>query len=146
MIETAIGLRETGWPNQGPFPVLLPKPRTTEEERSTSAVVYDCLLVALTSLPQTVLFVGVMSNLRTQVKALEDDEIFEASALRNLNPAFEEQPSSNDIDSIMQSLMGSSLNAKNPQLNRMNPASKVNGNDSGVSKNAYNRVNANGRH
>lgn len=97
-------------------------------------------------LRQTVLFVGVMSNLRTQVKALEDDEIFEASALRNLNPAFEEQPSSNDIDSIMQSLMGSSLNAKNPQLNRMNPASKLNGNDSGASKNAYNRVNVNGRY
>jgi len=87
-----------------------------------------------------------MNNLRTQVKALEDDEIFEASALRNLCPAFQEQPSSNDIDSIMQSLMGTSLNAKNSQPKRTNPESKMNGNNSGASKNVYNRVSENGRY
>jgi len=87
-----------------------------------------------------------MNNLRTQVKALEDDEIFEASALRNLCPAFQEQPSSNDIDSIMQSLMGTTLNAKNSQPKHTNPVSKMNGNNSGASKNVYSRVSENGRY
>ena len=49
----------------------------------------------------------VMNNLRAAVKKLEEDELFEQTAVRGAELAMEDPPpSSSDVDAIMQSLMG----------------------------------------
>ena len=53
----------------------------------------------------------IMRNLRAAVKKLEEDELFEQTAVRSAALALEDPtPTSNDVDAIMQSLMG--LSAK----------------------------------
>jgi len=47
-----------------------------------------------------------MQSLRTHVKALEEEELFEAAILKSFSPAFEQQPSSHNIDALMQSMLG----------------------------------------
>ncbi|KZT11823.1 uncharacterized protein LAESUDRAFT_669943 [Laetiporus sulphureus 93-53] len=64
--------------------------------------------------PQTVeeekeIFDRVMQNLRQLVKQLEDDELFEEILLRGTQVGEEQQPSSDDIDSIMRGLMETSV-------------------------------------
>jgi len=67
---------------------LLPKPKNPKEE--------------------TILYAKVMQNLRNQVKKLRDDEIFQQTMQRasQMNYSETPQPSSNDIDTILQSMMG----------------------------------------
>ncbi|KAF8895578.1 hypothetical protein BD779DRAFT_1500321 [Infundibulicybe gibba] len=47
----------------------------------------------------------VMRSLRLQVQQLEDDELFEQTLLRGSQASLEPQPSSNDIDVLMRSMM-----------------------------------------
>jgi len=46
-----------------------------------------------------------MANLRKEVRKLEEDELFERTILQGSQIGQEEQPSSNDIDVIMRSMM-----------------------------------------
>ena len=53
------------------------------------------------------MFEQVMNNLRAAVKKLEEDELFEQTAVKGADIALEDPPpSSDDVDAIMQSLMG----------------------------------------
>lgn len=54
------------------------------------------------------MFEVVMKRLRDRVKQLEDDELFEQMLLRGTQVGLE-QPSSDDIDGIMRSLMSTSV-------------------------------------
>lgn len=47
-----------------------------------------------------------MANLRSEVKKLEEDEVFERTVFRDSRFTNTEQPSSNDIDAILKSMMG----------------------------------------
>jgi len=71
---------------------LLPKPKTPQEER--------------------VLHMKVMHSLRAQVARLQEDEMFERTMLRGTMITEQQLPSSNDIDSIMQSMMGPSSSSR----------------------------------
>ena len=52
------------------------------------------------------MFEQVMNNLRAAVKKLEEDELFEQTAVKGAELAMEDPtPSSNDIGMILQSLM-----------------------------------------
>ncbi|CCM04936.1 uncharacterized protein FIBRA_07133 [Fibroporia radiculosa] len=70
----------------------LPKPKTAAEEK--------------------VLHESVMKSLRIRVKKLEEDDLFEQMMLRGTRVAQEQQASSNDIDSIMLSLMSRSTGVR----------------------------------
>lgn len=59
------------------------------------------------------MFEVVMKRLRDRVKQLEDDELFEQMLLRGTQVGLE-QPSSDDIDGIMRSLMSTSVEAPPP--------------------------------
>lgn len=50
-----------------------------------------------------------MHNLRIQVERLQDDALFEQTVLRGSLLPEGPQPSSNDIDAILQSMMGTTL-------------------------------------
>ncbi|KDQ62690.1 hypothetical protein JAAARDRAFT_112664, partial [Jaapia argillacea MUCL 33604] len=65
---------------------LLPKPKAGTEEKD--------------------MFISVMANLRNEVRKLEENELFEETMLRGSQVGLEPQPSSNNIDSIMRSMMG----------------------------------------
>lgn len=52
-----------------------------------------------------VIFEHVMANLRKEVRKLEEDELFERAMQQGSQVGREEQPSSNDIDVIMRSIM-----------------------------------------
>ncbi|KAL6302006.1 hypothetical protein BKA93DRAFT_737738 [Sparassis latifolia] len=69
-------------------PLLLPRPKTAAEEK--------------------LLHERVMINLREQVRLLEDESLFEQTVLRGSKVGLEQQPSTNDIDEIMHSLMSPS--------------------------------------
>lgn len=58
-----------------------------------------------------VMFEVVMKRLRDRVKQLEDDELFDQMLLRGTQVGLE-QPSSDDIDDIMRSLMSTSEDAQ----------------------------------
>ena len=60
-----------------------------------------------------VMFEVVMKRLRDRVKQLEDDELFEQMFLRGTQVGLE-QPSSDDVDGIMRSLMSTSVEAPSP--------------------------------
>lgn len=66
--------------------VLLPRARTADDEKT--------------------IFEHVMINLRKEVRKLEEDELFERTVLRGSQVAQEPHPSSDDIDTIMRSMMG----------------------------------------
>ncbi|KAI0789821.1 hypothetical protein C8Q75DRAFT_733602 [Abortiporus biennis] len=55
---------------------------------------------------RNLLFIRVMNNLRDKVEELQNDEIFEHSMQRVPQATDYQQPTSNDIDSILQSMMG----------------------------------------
>ena len=56
------------------------------------------------------MFEQVMNNLRTAVKKLEEDELFEQTAVKSADVVLDDPvPSSDDVDTIMQSLMGVEL-------------------------------------
>lgn len=59
-----------------------------------------------------------MENLRQKVREVEEEEIYEAHILQRFNPAVQEQPTSNDVDAIMRSMLGPSSAS-----NQSNPAS-----------------------
>ncbi|KZT64282.1 hypothetical protein DAEQUDRAFT_634621, partial [Daedalea quercina L-15889] len=71
-------------------PLIRPRPKTAAEEKA--------------------MFEVVMKKLRDRVKQLEDDELFEQMLLRGTQVGLE-QPSSDDVDGIMRSLMNTSVDA-----------------------------------
>lgn len=62
-----------------------------------------------------------MSNLRKKVKAIEDEAAFEAMALSKISPAFEEQPTTDDLDKLMKSMLGPESSANTPTQNGIAP-------------------------
>ncbi|KAI0917436.1 hypothetical protein AcV5_007920 [Taiwanofungus camphoratus] len=67
----------------------LPRPKTATEEK--------------------VMFERVMNNLREQVQRLEENDLFEQAMFRSSQVAPQQQSSSDDIDTIMHSLMSSAF-------------------------------------
>lgn len=58
------------------------------------------------------MFEQVMSNLRVAVKRLEEDELFEQTAVKPADVVIDDPtPSSDDVDMIMRSLMGLSASS-----------------------------------
>lgn len=53
----------------------------------------------------------ILSSLRYQVHLLEENELFEKTLLQGSQAALESQPTSNDIDTLMRSMMGLTPNA-----------------------------------
>lgn len=50
-------------------------------------------------------FDEILASLRHEVQELEDNELFEQTLLRGSQAALEQQPSTNDIDALMRSMM-----------------------------------------
>lgn len=70
-----------------------------------------------------------MANLRKEVKALEEEELFESVSLKNPGPAFAQEPTSSDVDVIMRSMLPLSLSSTtNP--NHSGPTPRINGDSS----------------
>jgi hypothetical protein len=89
--------------------VLLPKPKTAEEEMSmsTSPIFGLNAEKCLTPIP-IVIHKHVLANLRKEVRRLEEDELFEQMLHRqdrNVIPEPQSAAASGDIDAIMQSIM-----------------------------------------
>ena len=55
------------------------------------------------------LYDHVMGNLRQAVAQLEENELFEQTLRRGSQAALQIQPSTNDIDTLMRSMMGPSM-------------------------------------
>ncbi|TFK33026.1 hypothetical protein BDQ12DRAFT_450904 [Crucibulum laeve] len=53
---------------------------------------------------------AIMRNLRKKVKDLQDNDLFEQTLLRGSQASLEPQPTTNDIDSILRSMMGPGMN------------------------------------
>jgi hypothetical protein len=51
----------------------------------------------------------IMKNLRAKIRQLEEDEVFEQTLLRGSQVGLETRPSTNDVDALMKSMMGSGL-------------------------------------
>lgn len=88
------------------FDPLLPKPKSPEEEKSASA--YACALFCSLTF-RVGLHMQVMYNLRKEVKRLQEDALFEQTVLRGSLIPEQQQPSAKDIDSILQSMMGTAI-------------------------------------
>lgn len=56
-----------------------------------------------------------MANLRMQVRLLEENELYEQTLLRGSQAAMEPQPTTNDINSLMQSMMVSPTSISSPK-------------------------------
>ncbi|KAI5118251.1 hypothetical protein M0805_007500 [Coniferiporia weirii] len=88
-VDEEIGLRKTKWSDSGVVKsIILPRTNDSKEEAA--------------------MFERVMANLRGEVKALEEEELFESVSLKNPGPAFAQEPTPRDIDIIMQSMLPSS--------------------------------------
>ena len=68
---------------------------------------------------RTVLYDHVMGNLRQAVAQLEENELFEQTLRRGSQAALQIQPSTNDIDALMRSMMsGDNMPIKKQQKDR----------------------------
>ncbi|CAL1712930.1 unnamed protein product [Somion occarium] len=76
--------------------ILLKRPKTQIEEREMHRT--------------------VMENLRNAVRKLQEDELYEQIMLRGTQVTNVQQPSSNNIDVIMQSIMGPPTTSTSPVL------------------------------
>ncbi|THH18321.1 hypothetical protein EW146_g2650 [Bondarzewia mesenterica] len=86
-------------------PLLLPRPKTAAAEEGVSTFVCRSKVTPVnhgSHLP----FEQVMQTLRRDVQQLEENELVDSAMLRGSQVALESQPSSNDVGSIMQSMMG----------------------------------------
>lgn len=71
------------------------------------------------SLFHTVLYDHVMGNLRQAVAQLEENELFEQTLRRGSQAALQIQPSTNDIDTLMRSMMsGDNMQIRKQQKDR----------------------------
>ena len=85
---------------------LLPKCADPEQERSKSRNLFLCLEYTHSLL---VLHLRVMQHLRNAVRHLQADALFEQTLERGTVITEERMPSSSDIDSILQSMMGTAI-------------------------------------
>lgn len=73
----------------------------------------------MTFLYRTVLYDHVMGNLRQAVAQLEENELFEQTLRRGSQAALQIQPSTNDIDALMRSMMsGDNMPIRKQRKNR----------------------------
>ncbi|CDO77156.1 hypothetical protein BN946_scf184657.g31 [Trametes cinnabarina] len=88
----------------------LHRPRPEEEEANRDPLVHPRpLRQKLSSLEEKQMFEHVMTNLRAAVKQLEEEELFEQTAVPNAAVALDDPvPSSENLDDILRSLMGMS--------------------------------------
>ena len=56
------------------------------------------------------IFERIMTSLRNEVAKLQDDELFDEILRRGSKAALETQPTTNDIDVLMRSMMGPAMN------------------------------------
>ena len=56
------------------------------------------------------IFERIMTSLRNEVAKLQDDELFDEILRRGSKAALETQPTTNDIDALMRSMMGPAMN------------------------------------
>ncbi|KAI0670892.1 hypothetical protein C8Q78DRAFT_1145465 [Trametes maxima] len=82
-------------------------PRPEEVEANRDPLVHQRpLRYKLTHTEERQMFEHVMANLRSAVKKLEEEELFEQTAVRSASVAFDDPaPSSEDLDDIIRSLM-----------------------------------------
>lgn len=76
--------------------------------------IYSCLFNTLA------LYERVMRSLRHEVHRLEENELFEQTLLRGSQAALEQQPTSNDIDTLMRSMMGPPTNGNTKNYGHAN--------------------------
>lgn len=70
-------------------------------------------------------FDRIMASLRAEVAKLQEDELFEQILLRGSKAALEAQPVTNDIDALMRSMMGPSLNISGPHMGKTDGVPKT---------------------
>jgi hypothetical protein len=75
-----------------------------------------------------VLYDHIMTRLRSEVRQLEDNELFEQMLLRGSQAALERQPSTTDIDALMRSMM---FTPQNSTIGRQSNRQQVAGVTSG---------------
>ncbi|CAL1712929.1 unnamed protein product [Somion occarium] len=92
--------------------IMLTVPRPEEEEANK-----DILLKRpKTQIEEREMHRTVMENLRNAVRKLQEDELYEQIMLRGTQVTNVQQPSSNNIDVIMQSIMGPPTTSTSPVL------------------------------
>ncbi|KAI1793338.1 hypothetical protein LXA43DRAFT_972003 [Ganoderma leucocontextum] len=85
------------------------RPRPDEDEANRDPLILPRPMSRhkLTALEEKQMFEQVMNNLRAAVKQLEEDELFEQTAVNGADVVLDDPTaSSEDVDAIMQSLMG----------------------------------------
>ncbi|KAG5645984.1 hypothetical protein DXG03_004585 [Asterophora parasitica] len=92
------------------------------------------------SIEERYLYERIMTSLRLVVRDLEDNELFERTLLKGSQAALEQQPSTNDIDALMRSMMV----APTPQSSINGIASGRGRSDSRVTSGPW-AVNGNGK-
>ncbi|KAJ3517431.1 hypothetical protein NLJ89_g510 [Agrocybe chaxingu] len=68
---------------------------------------------------------AVMASLRSKVAAIKEDEIFEDILLRGSKIAYEPNPTSNDVDALMRSMMGPAMNLGGAYMGRNDEGRKT---------------------
>ncbi|OSD07325.1 hypothetical protein PYCCODRAFT_1402874 [Trametes coccinea BRFM310] len=83
------------------------RPRPEEEEANRDPLLYARhMRPKMTPIEEKQLFDQVMTNLRAAVKQLEEEELFEQTAVQNAAVALDDPvPSSENLDDILRSLM-----------------------------------------
>lgn len=99
----------------------LDKPRKEEEEANESPLIprsgnkdeengaYVVVSVGWGTNGSLAMVEKILKNLRAKIKQLEEDEMFEQTLLRGSQVGLETKPSTNDIDSLMKSMMGTGM-------------------------------------
>ncbi|KAF9445383.1 hypothetical protein P691DRAFT_611101, partial [Macrolepiota fuliginosa MF-IS2] len=83
----------------------LDKPRKEEEEANESPLIPR----TKNKEEEDVMVEKILKNLRTRIQQLEEGELFEQTLLRGSQVGLEARPSTNDIDVLMKSMMGTSM-------------------------------------
>jgi len=100
-------------PQSGGMPVRISERRLDDVEEKCacfSPISVSLMGTDFYTLYLTVLYDHVMGNLRQAVAQLDENELFEQTLRRGSQAALEIQPSTNDIDTLMRSMMGPSMN------------------------------------
>ncbi|KAF5360595.1 hypothetical protein D9756_005041 [Leucocoprinus leucothites] len=83
----------------------LDKPRKEEEEANESPLIPR----AESKEEEHAMVERIIKNLRVKIRQLEEDELFEQTLLRGSQVGLEARPTTNDIDSLMKSMMGTGM-------------------------------------
>ncbi|TFK27546.1 hypothetical protein FA15DRAFT_666221 [Coprinopsis marcescibilis] len=107
--------------------IKLSEPRPQEEWAEREVLVKDPARGKGDESEQA-LFESIIRNLRTEIKRLDDEEIYERTMFKGSQIGLEAQPPTSDIDKIMRSMMGSALSlnpSSSPLLLDSTPANHL---------------------